>query len=392
MNRRSRKVKLVTGLLLASSVVLITLLHYHTSAGGNFLLHEISQRLYYVPIVYAAYAFGLRGSLGISLLCGVVYLMHISEHGHDPQSAILNQYAEVFMFQVVAVVTGLLAGAERRQRRRFEKASADLAAAYRELRDTVSLLIRADRLKSVGEVAAAIVHEIRNPLSAIKGAAQIIEKEIPPDSPRRRFTGVIEEEVDRLNRLVSEFLTFAMPRQPEKRPSDLNQLIESVITFTSKEATKQGAKLMPRLDERLPAVEVEAEQIRQVLLNLILNAIHAMPEGGAVEVCSQRAGEAVELSVRDYGTGIDPAIRDKIFDPFFTTKSEGSGLGLSVAYGLIKQHDGEIELGDLDGPGSLFIVRLPLTTGGAAKPAGPDERGSDPLPESAAARGTVERL
>lgn len=367
MYGQSRKVKLVTGLLLGLSVVLITLMHYQTTAGGNFLLHEISQRLYYVPIVYAAYAFGLRGSLGISLLSGAVYLMHISEHGHDPQAAILNQYAEVFMFQVVGIITGLLAGAERRQRRRFEKASGDLAAAYQELRDTVNLLIRADRLKSVGEVAAAIVHEIRNPLSAIKGAAQIIEKEIPQDSPRRRFVAVIEEEVDRLNKLVTEFLTFARPRQPEKRPSDLNQLIESIITFTSKEATKRGVRLVPQLDEHLPAVEVDAEQIRQVLLNLILNAIHAMSQGGVVEVCSKRVGESVELSVRDYGTGIDPGIRDKIFDPFFTTKPEGTGLGLSVAYGLIKQHDGQIELGDVEGPGSLFIVRLPISTESVAR-------------------------
>lgn len=387
--------KLVTGLLLGLSVVLITLLHYHTTAGENFLLHEISQRLYYVPIVYAAYTFGVRGSFSISLLSGAVYLLHISEHGHDPQAAILNQYAEVFMFQVVGVVTGLLAGAERRQRRRFEKASADLAAAYQELRNTVSLLIRADRLKSVGEVAAAIVHEIRNPLSAIKGAAQIIEKAVPQDSPRRRFITIIEEEVDRLNRLVTEFLTFARPRQPEKSPSDLNQLIESIITFTSKEATNRGVRLVPQLDEHLPAVEVDVEQIRQVLLNLILNAIHAMPQGGVVEVCSKRVAAVVELAVRDYGTGIDPAIRDKIFDPFFTTKPEGSGLGLSVAYGLVKQHEGEIELAEVEGPGSRFVIRLPFSTSataGLAREMG--DGGDERFLESVTARVTnkIERL
>ncbi len=354
--------------MLILSIALITLLHYHTTAGGHFLLHEISQRLYYIPIVYAAYAFGVRGGLAMSLLSGAIYMLHISEHGNDPQSAILNQYAEIFMFQVVGVVTGVLARAERRQRQRFEKASADLAAAYQELKNTVNLLIRADRLKSVGEVAAAIVHEVRNPLGAIKGAAQIIEKEIPPDSPRHRFISIIEEEVDRLNKLVSEFLSFARPRQPEKTLYDLNKLIESVVTFTSKEATKNGVRLVPRLDERLPAVRVDAEQIRQVLLNLILNAIHAMPDGGIVEVCSRHAGEAVELSVRDNGTGIEPAVRDKIFDPFFTTKPEGSGLGLSVAYGLVKQHNGEIELVEVEGRGSLFVVRLPLAGGSAAEP------------------------
>jgi signal transduction histidine kinase len=144
-------------------------------------------------------------------------------------------------------------------------------------------------------------------------------------------------------------------------PSDLNQIIKSVITFTSKEAAKHGIEFKTKLDLQLPAVPVDSEQMRQVLLNLILNAIHAMPQGGIVEIESRHSRNVVELTVRDDGVGIDPAIRDKIFDPFFTTKSEGSGLGLSVAYQLIKQHDGEIELVELNSPGALFVIRLPMT-------------------------------
>ena len=363
MSDRSKKLtSLVTVLVLVLSVVLITLLHYQTTAGGNFLLHEISQRLYYIPIIYAAYTFGVRGSMATSLLSGAVYVLHISEHGGDTQAAILNQYAEVLMFQVVAVVTGFLAGSERRQRQRFEKASTELATAYKELRSTVDLLIRADRLKSLGELAAGMAHEVRNPLSAIRGAVEIIEKEIPPDSPRRKFVGIIEEEVDRLNRLVGEFLSFAKPREPERTPTDLSELVESVVTFTSKEADNKGVRLVTRLDERLHAVPLDREQIRQVLLNLIINAIHAMPEGGTVEIGTSLGSESVELWVRDYGVGIEPGSRDKIFDPFFTTKQQGSGLGLSIAYQIVKQHGGEIELGDVDGPGALFIIRLPIAT------------------------------
>jgi signal transduction histidine kinase len=211
-----------------------------------------------------------------------------------------------------------------------------------------------------------MAHEVRNPLSAIRGAVDIIAKEISPDSPRHKFVGVIEEEVDRLNRLVGEFLSFAKPRQPERTPTDLIELVESVVTFTSNEADKCGVRLVTRLDERLEAVPVDREQIRQVLLNLIINAIHAMPEGGTVEVGTSLGSASVELWVRDYGVGIEPAARDKIFDPFFTTKQQGSGLGLSIAYQIVKQHDGEIEVRDVDGAGALFVIRLPIAQALAA--------------------------
>jgi two-component system, NtrC family, sensor histidine kinase HydH len=124
---------------LVSFVILITLLHYSTAAGSNALIHEISQRLYYIPIVYAAYRFGFSGSIVISLLSGVIYLLHISAHTLDAEKIVINQYAEALMFQLVGIVTGLFAHAERKQRQRFEKASADLAAAYKELKDTVNL-------------------------------------------------------------------------------------------------------------------------------------------------------------------------------------------------------------------------------------------------------------
>src|SRR5262249_41226912 len=147
---------------------------------------------------------------------------------------------------------------------------------------------------------------------------------------------VIKREVDRLNKLVVDFLKFAKPHQPEKLHSNLNELINSVINFTSAQAAKAGIKVVSQLDEQLPVILIDAEQIRQVLINLALNAMQAMPNGGKVEVGSRLAGNFVEITVRDYGVGIEPDNRERIFDPFFTTKPEGSGLGLSIAYQLIK--------------------------------------------------------
>jgi len=348
----------VLGLIV--SVILIALVHNYTTSNSRFLLHEISQRLFYLPIVYAAYSFGVNGGVSVALLSGAGYYWHIANHAGDSPSAILNQYVEIVMFFALGIFTGVLANAKKNQRQRFEKAAAELDATSKELKNAVDFLIRADRLMSVGKMAAGMAHEIRNPLSAIKGAIEILEKEIPSGSARRKFVKVIEDETDRLLRITSEFLSFARPRPPNKALIDLNQLIKSVLDFAASQAAKANVRLTPQLDRGLPPVYADGEQIKQVLLNLMLNAVRAMPGGGKVEVGSRRQAETVEIFVRDYGIGIEPSIEDEIFDTFFTTQPDGSGLGLSVAYQIVKQHDGEIELVKTDEPGSLFVVRLPL--------------------------------
>lgn len=347
-------------IILTFVIILITLLHYSTTSSGNVLLHEISQRFYYIPIVYAAYRFGLKGSIFFSLLSGVIYLLHISEHRTAAQTTILNQYAEVIMFQLVGITTGFFANRERQQLLRFEKASEDLATAYEELKNTVDLLVRTARLKSLGELAAAITHEIRNPLASIKGAIEIISEEISIESPRREFITVIEREVDRLNKLVDEFLRFARPRAAEKVLANLNQLIASVVNFVSPQAAKAGVTLVANPHNDLPLVPIDTDQLQQVLLNLILNAIQAMPTGGLVEITCEPVLDQVEIRVRDRGIGIIPEQHSKVFEPFFTTKANGSGLGLPIAYQLVKQNGGELKLLEIEPPGSLFVVSLPL--------------------------------
>ncbi|MDQ3258783.1 MAG: DUF4118 domain-containing protein, partial [Acidobacteriota bacterium] len=193
-----RSIKLQIAVI-ASSILAITALHFATPL--QFVsLHEIYQRLYYVPILAAAILFGLRGGLAASLFASAVYLPHIWLHWHHLQNIYaLNQYAELVIFNVVGVVTGILGDKIQRARARAEKTSAELQRAYSELRQTFEQLLRADRINSVGELSAAVVHEVRNPLASIKGAVEILEDEIPPDSPRRQFAEIIKVEVDRLD-------------------------------------------------------------------------------------------------------------------------------------------------------------------------------------------------
>ena len=170
---------------------------------------------------------------------------------------------------------------------------------------------------------------------------------------------LIKREVERLNGLVTDFLQFARPRSPELLPTPPREIVESVVKLASKQAEQARVKIVVDVTEPLPLVLLDAEQMKQVLLNLILNAIEAMPEGGQLTISAGQRGEELSLAVRDTGKGIDPAVREKLFSPFVTTKSRGTGLGLAIAHRLVTQHGGRIEAADGQRIGAEDIERRP---------------------------------
>ncbi|MCS6885086.1 MAG: ATP-binding protein [Acidobacteriota bacterium] len=345
---------------LVLAIALITILHYATSISseGLGLLHEISQRLYYIPIVYASYRYGLKGGIIYALLSAAVHLIHVSEHLAQYRVTALNHYAEASMFVTVAALVGYYADVEKHLQESYRRTSAELEKTNLHLRETMQLLLRAERLKSLGELSAAIAHEIRNPLGAIKGAIEILSPEIPATSNKREFVEIIERETERLNRLVTDFLKYARPRPPERLLTDLNELVLSTINFLSTEAKKRQIKVKTYLTPEPVLVSIDAEQIKQVLVNLLLNAFQASSSGSNVEIQSSSNPTFAKIEIRDYGCGIPSELRERVFDPFFTTKPDGCGLGLSIAYQLIKQNDGELTLESL-AQGTLATLTLP---------------------------------
>ena len=340
-------------------VLSVTALHMLTPL-DRIVLHEIYQRLYYIPIIAAAFLFGLRGGLFAAIFASVAYIPHISLHWqHVHYDYAINQYAEIVLFNVVGGIMGLLGDRSRKARARAERSAAELQKAYTELRQTFEQLLQADRLTSLGELSAAVVHEVRNPLGAIKGAVEILEDDLAPDSPRREFAEIARREVDRLDRLVKEFLLFARPATPATAPADLNEIVRSVVTLVSNRAATQNVRIELRLMPDLPLATVDAEQIKQVLLNLTINALQVMPDGGRLEMRTAGSKESETIvEVEDEGGGIDPAISSRIFDPFFTTKEKGIGLGLSIAYKIIMQHGGTLLVKN-GGRGAIFRLTIP---------------------------------
>lgn len=340
------------------TVLLISLLHYQT-VGSHPLLHEVSQRLYYLPITYGAYRYGIRGGLAVALLSVAFFLPHVGRH-FDDLNVYVNQYAEMIVFFLLGIATGLIANAEKRERRRYEQTAEELRRAYSELKQTVDQLLLADRLASLGQLSAAIVHEVRNPLASIKGAVEALESEIPSGHRKREFLDAINHEIDRLNRLVTEFLQFARPRQPEMMPMQPNDVVRSVVTLVAKEAARLQVQIVTHLDDKLPEIMMDGEQIKQALLNLVINGMQAMSGGGQLEMTTAHRDRTVAIRVRDHGPGIAPEVRDRIFNPFVTTKEGGTGLGLAIAYRLVKQHNGAIRAYDAPDGGSVFEIELPI--------------------------------
>jgi len=345
-------------ILLGGAILCVTALHILTPL-DRIVLHQIYQRLYYIPIFAAAFLFGLRGGLAASAFASIAYVPHIALHWqHTYYDYALNQYAEIVLFNVVGVVTGVLGDRGRRARERSERTAAELQKAYAELRQTFEQLLQADRLTSLGELSAAVVHEVRNPLGSIKGAVEIIEDGLPAYRPRRKFAEIAKREVERLDRLVKEFLRFARPQKPAAAPADVNEIVRSIAHLIDQRAATQNVSVELDLATNLPLVTVDDEQIKQVLLNLAINALQAMPAGGRLILHTAMAGDAVVIGTEDEGGGVDPAIAPRIFDPFFTTKEKGIGLGLSVAYKIAAQHHGSLTVRN-GSRGAIFRLTIP---------------------------------
>lgn len=348
-------------------IVLITVLHFLTPI-DQIVWHEIYQRLYYIPIIVAALLFGLRGGLAASIFTTIVYSPHIFfhwQHGYFDYS--INQYAEVVIFNLVGGVMGALGDRLKQARNRAERNAEQRQKAYNELQKTFEQLLQAEKLTSLGELSAGIVHEVRNPLAAIKGAVEILEDELAENSPRREFADLAKKEIERLDKLVGEFLRFARPATLSIKPNNLNKIIESVVSLIENQAVRQSVSVKMDLQESLSNVSVDGEQIKQVLLNLAINSLQAMPKGGQLFFRTSENDEFCSVSVEDTGNGIDEKILPKIFDPFFTTRETGIGLGLSVAHKIAAQHGGKLMVSS-DQNATCFSLKLSKETKAETRP------------------------
>ncbi len=350
--------------VVAAGIAAASALHYYTPTSA-ILWHYLFQRLYYLPIIYAGVYFGWRGGLAASALSTLSYVPHIRHAWHQTDYA-MDQYAEIIIFFLVGGVTGALADIGRRQRTELLATSEQLAQVNRELQNSFEQVKRADRLSAIGQLSASLAHEIRNPLASIDGAVNLIESPRTPEEIRAGSLAVIRKEVQRLNRLLTNLLDFARPRRPEFQMIEAGKLIDAIIGLAGHAAERKGIVFRKDVAPSTPPFECDAEQMKQVLLNLAINAVQAMEGPGEVALAARQSGASVAIQVRDEGQGINDADIDKIFNPFFTTKEAGTGLGLSVAYQIATQHGGTISAERNPGGGMTFSLVIPVRQGDPA--------------------------
>lgn len=354
--------------LIVLMVVIISVLHYSTTITMGYF-HEFYKLLYYLPITLAAFHFGVRGGLITSLSISLIYLPHLmfqwrAEFPHD-----IGRFLEIILYNIIATLTGWLAENERRERTRYQKAADELEKSYQQLqeqseqlREIEEQLRHAERLSVMGELAASLAHEVRNPLGSIRGAVEILENDIPADNPNREFVGVLKKEVSRLNEVIDNYLGLAH-RVPEKVTTfDFAAAVHSVISILAAAARKQKIHFRFQLPNGAITVRADEAKFRQVVLNLLLNALAASPAESEIHLRAdlQKVSGLLNFLIEDHGAGMTPEVLQKAMQPFFTTKANGTGLGLPISKRIVEQFGWMMNLESEAGRGTRVMIHIPL--------------------------------
>jgi two-component system sensor histidine kinase HydH len=234
-------------------------------------------------------------------------------------------------------------------------------------------LAHAERLSSLGEMAAGISHEIRNPLGIIRSSAELLKKKIAEIDPQNTFADIIVEEASRLNRIITDFINYAKPRNPNIALCRVEEVVDKNITFLEVQYKEQGHVIKKNYQNHLPEIMADSTMLYQSFLNILINAMQSMPDGGRIRVEISSNDRWLTVHFDDEGQGIPPENLDKIWDPFFTTKEQGTGLGLGIVKNVVESHGGSIQIVNRPVRGTRVTIELPVkpeTNGKDADPAG----------------------
>jgi signal transduction histidine kinase len=333
-------------------VILVTLMHYNTAMHIH-AAHGIYRRLYYFPIIIAAFRGGRRAGLATALAICVLYIPHAFGHiGHDPAPT-LEKVLEMVLYVAVGLVTGILEDRDRRSRDR-------LRASLRERERLQDALVQRERLAAVGQLSAGLAHEVRNPLASIRGATEMLQDTTPEEGPRGRMLTIVREETARLNDVLTRFLAFARPGGDARATLDLGEELERLADLLRHRDHAPRIRV-DRPDGPAP-LEADRDRVRQMLLNLGLNAVQAAGAEGEVVLALAAGEDGWRIAVTDTGPGFGEEALRNLGTPFFTTTPDGSGLGVAISLRTARDHGGDLAVDTSYPHGARVVVTLPRTS------------------------------
>lgn len=340
-------------LLVWVPLLLVGLLHYATPTAHHLhWVHDVARRLYYVPILLGGALGGVRGGL---VVVGAVLLFYMPHAWHpafgpDPASP-AQKVLESGFYVVLGVLSGVISDRSRREAQRQ-------VALLEQLRRQDAALMRASRLGSLGALTAGLAHEIKNPLHAMRGTAEVVLDVVPSEAPQRPLAEALLTEIDRLDALLRQFLDFARHSPPAVEPIALSEVIVRVGELVRSQAARQGTTV--HVDAAAAGrVAADRQQLVQVVLGLCINGMQALERGGNLWLAVLEVDGECGISVSNDGPPISAEMKERIFDPFVSTREQGVGLGLAIAWRIIDSHGGRLTVDDREGGGARFALLLP---------------------------------
>lgn len=367
--------------VIALPIIIVSTLHY-TTPTSKAPLHLIYLQSYFIPVLIAAFQFGVRGGLGVAFAISLIYMPHIMLQWLGNTEHTIWGILQIIMFNVIGYLTGLKAQKEQTEKHRFRQTAGELEQSLtklerqsHELAELEEQLRLSERLAVVGELTTSLAHELRNPLGTIRGAVEILAEELPPEAQKTEFFQILIEETGRMSSVVESYLSFARRPNNPATQYDVREIIQSSCLILATRARKEQIELRTVVPEQPVILKGDPNNLRQVLVNLLLNAIEAMPEPGVIRISAQFqdqhdqpaepvAGERrpgmLQLAVKDQGIGLSRDALETIFKPFYTTKAKGTGLGLSIVKRIVDQQHWQISVNSQLREGTDVMLTIPL--------------------------------
>jgi two-component system, NtrC family, sensor histidine kinase HydH len=325
--------------MIAGLLVGISSLHYVTPA-PRIEHHSVHRMLYYLPLVLACFWFGIKGAVAVSVTAILLYLAFAFKHW-DASFYDFDTFLQGSLYVFVALILGFLAERERKEH---------------------AARLEADRLAAIGRAVSEIAHDMKSPLMAIGGFVNQVSRKMSGDEASQKKLQVVIQETVRLEGMVKDMLEFGKPMELAPSRVSLNDLVKETVEISKPIAAKAGVELKTELDKSVPILELDASRLKQVFMNLIVNAIQASASGEEIRVRTRRSKRRAFVEIEDCGCGISEEEREKVFQPFFSTKKQGTGLGLAIVKKIVEAHGGRITFHPNKNMGTTFVVALPLTT------------------------------